>query len=210
MAVDQWRHYLLQNEFVIHTDHRSLVHLNEQRLHTPWQQKAFTKLLGLNYRIQYRRGVENCVADALSRRVHQTEVFALSSPVHDWLLELQHGTPRMKRLRHCWLSWPCSRRTLLLSPCEMVLSGSSSVFGWVLTRCFRLGLWLHCIIVQSEVTQEPQSPYRSCANSFIGLPCVLTSSSLFSPVLHVLKPSRIVLNTPVCCSRCLFQRLHGR
>ena len=89
MAVDQWRHYLLQNEFVIHTDHRSLVHLNEQRLHTPWQQKAFTKLLGLNYRIQYRRGVENCVADALSRRVHQTEVFALSSPVHDWLLELQ-------------------------------------------------------------------------------------------------------------------------
>lgn len=51
MAVDQWRHYLLQNEFVIHTDHRSLVHLNEQRLHTPWQQKAFTKLLGLYYRI---------------------------------------------------------------------------------------------------------------------------------------------------------------
>lgn len=36
MVVEQWRHYLLQNEFVIHTDHRSLVHLNEQRLHTPW------------------------------------------------------------------------------------------------------------------------------------------------------------------------------
>jgi hypothetical protein len=38
MAVDQWRHYLLQNEFFIHTDQKSLIHLNEQRLHTPWQQ----------------------------------------------------------------------------------------------------------------------------------------------------------------------------
>lgn len=38
MAVDQWRHYLLQAEFVIHTDHQSLTHLNEQRLH---KQKMF-------------------------------------------------------------------------------------------------------------------------------------------------------------------------
>lgn len=29
MAVDQWRHYFLQGEFFIHTDHRSLIHLNE-------------------------------------------------------------------------------------------------------------------------------------------------------------------------------------
>jgi len=47
MAVEQWRHYLLQGEFFIHTDHRNLVHLNEQRLHTAWQQKVFSKLLGL-------------------------------------------------------------------------------------------------------------------------------------------------------------------
>jgi hypothetical protein len=34
LAIDQWRHYLLQVEFVIHTDHQSLTYLNEQRLHT--------------------------------------------------------------------------------------------------------------------------------------------------------------------------------
>jgi hypothetical protein len=89
MAVEQWRHYLLQNEFVIHTDNRSLVHLNEQRLHMPWQHKAFTKLLGLRYRIHYRKGAENGAANALSRRDHSLEVLAISSPVHDWLLELQ-------------------------------------------------------------------------------------------------------------------------
>lgn len=89
MAVEHWRHYLLQTEFVIHTDHRSLVHLNEQRLHTTWQQKAFTKLLSLRYRIQYHRRADNSAADALSRRDHSLEVLIISSSVHDWLLELQ-------------------------------------------------------------------------------------------------------------------------
>jgi hypothetical protein len=47
LAVDHWRSYLMSGEFTIRTDHRSLVHLDEQRLTTPWQQKAMTKLLGL-------------------------------------------------------------------------------------------------------------------------------------------------------------------
>ena len=88
MAVEQWRHYLLHNEFIIHTDQRSLIHLNEQRLHTVWQQKVFTKLLGLRYKVQYRRGRENGAADALSRRGPPTELWALSSLTHDWLQEL--------------------------------------------------------------------------------------------------------------------------
>jgi hypothetical protein len=49
------------------TNHQSLCHLNEQRLHTHWQQKVFSKLLGLNYKIVYKKGVENKVEDALSR-----------------------------------------------------------------------------------------------------------------------------------------------
>lgn len=32
------------------------------------QKKGVTKLLGLDYRIQYRKGKENTVADALTRR----------------------------------------------------------------------------------------------------------------------------------------------
>lgn len=56
VAVDQWRHYLLHGEFIIFTDQKSLIHLNEQRLNTPWQQKVFTKLLGMQYRIVYKQG----------------------------------------------------------------------------------------------------------------------------------------------------------
>jgi hypothetical protein len=36
-------------------------------LHTSWQQKVFTKLLGMNYKVLYKKGVENRVVDALSR-----------------------------------------------------------------------------------------------------------------------------------------------
>lgn len=36
VAVDQWRPYLQHAEFVIQTDQKSLIHLEEQRLSTPW------------------------------------------------------------------------------------------------------------------------------------------------------------------------------
>jgi hypothetical protein len=79
---------LLRNEFAIHTDQRSLIHLNEQRLYTVWQHKVFTKLMGLRYKVQYRHGVDNGAADALSRRGAPKELLAISSPTHDWLLDL--------------------------------------------------------------------------------------------------------------------------
>jgi hypothetical protein len=68
LAVEQWRYYLRLAEFYICTDQKSLSHLTEQRLHTSWQQKAFTKLLGFNYKIIYKKGIDNKVVDALSRR----------------------------------------------------------------------------------------------------------------------------------------------
>lgn len=89
VAIDQWRPYLLQNEFFIHTDQRSLLHLNEQRLHIPWQQKLFTKLLGLNYKIIYKKGIENGVADALSRCPTSDTLFSISTITPQWLQDLQ-------------------------------------------------------------------------------------------------------------------------
>jgi hypothetical protein len=36
VVVQHWRAYLQQGEFQIHTDHKSLTQLNEQRLNTVW------------------------------------------------------------------------------------------------------------------------------------------------------------------------------
>jgi hypothetical protein len=54
-------------EFIISTDQQSLAHLNEQRLHTYWQQKVFIKFFGLNYKVVYKKGSDNRAVDALSR-----------------------------------------------------------------------------------------------------------------------------------------------
>src|SRR3989337_121639 len=56
LAVDQWRPYLQFQQFTIRTDQKSLIHLQDQKLHTVWQQKALTKLMGLNYTIVYKKG----------------------------------------------------------------------------------------------------------------------------------------------------------
>lgn len=68
LAVSKWKPYLQRKEFTILTDHKSLIHLGEQRLHEGLQQKAFIKLLGLQYKILYKKGLENKAADALSRQ----------------------------------------------------------------------------------------------------------------------------------------------
>ena len=68
MAVEKWSHYLEQEQFIIQTDHESLKYLLDQKIHTPIQKKGLTKLLGLRYKILYRKGRENIMADALSRK----------------------------------------------------------------------------------------------------------------------------------------------
>lgn len=73
IAVEQWRSYLQLAEFTIYTDQKALIHLNDQRLHTVWQQRVFTKLLGLQYRLVYKKGSDNSAADALSRRTHPVD-----------------------------------------------------------------------------------------------------------------------------------------
>jgi hypothetical protein len=86
IAIQYWRPYLQQVEFHILTNHKSLSQLNEQRLHTNWQHKVFTKLLGLQYKVIYKKGAENRVADALSCRAHETpELCLLSTRVPQWV-----------------------------------------------------------------------------------------------------------------------------
>jgi hypothetical protein len=92
MAIDQWRAYLQHDEFIIYTDQRSIAHLTEQKLNTFWQSKVFTKLLGLQYKVIYKKGVENGAADALSRRPSDNvDCYHISSGTPVWLSEVTAG-----------------------------------------------------------------------------------------------------------------------
>ena len=87
LAVQQWRPYLQLGEFVLRTDHKSLTNLTDQRLHTDWQRKALTKMMGLQYSIQYKKGINNGAADALSRKL------PASSPLLSLQQSNQSGYP---------------------------------------------------------------------------------------------------------------------
>ncbi|GJV20478.1 transposon ty3-G gag-pol polyprotein [Tanacetum coccineum] len=52
-----------------------------QKITTPFQSKWLPKLLGFDYEIEYKKGKENVVADALSRVQRQGELFSLLSEV---------------------------------------------------------------------------------------------------------------------------------
>lgn len=82
-------------EFTIFTDQQSLVQLTDQRLHTPWQQKLFSKLAGLQFRILYKPGSSNRVADALSRKpAHDSVCSAVSVITPQWIQEVTDGYSR--------------------------------------------------------------------------------------------------------------------
>jgi hypothetical protein len=78
--------------FTIRTDYVSLKHLLEQRLTHTLQHKSLCKLLGLDYTIQYKRGVENRAADSLSRVLHEPAagtIMAVTELIPQWVEELK-------------------------------------------------------------------------------------------------------------------------
>lgn len=91
MAVTKWKSYLQHKEFVIAADHKSLTHLGEQKVHEGLQQKAFIKLLGLQYRIMYKKGTDNTAADALSRNAEASTLAAISTVTPKWLEIILEG-----------------------------------------------------------------------------------------------------------------------
>jgi hypothetical protein len=64
IAVQKWRPYLLGHSFIVCTDHQALKFLLEQQVGTMVQQ---SKLLGYDFVIEFKKGRDNKVADALSR-----------------------------------------------------------------------------------------------------------------------------------------------
>ena len=72
-TLETWQHYLWPKEFVVHSDHESLKHIKIQAKlncrHAKWVEFIET----FPYVIKHKKGKENVVADALSRRytMHQ-------------------------------------------------------------------------------------------------------------------------------------------
>jgi hypothetical protein len=115
-AVHKWRPYLLGQSFVIRTDQQSLKFLLEQKVGTPFQQRWLTKLLGYDFLVEYKKGVENKVEDALSRRDSKAadiSLSLLSLPVLGWVDDLKAQyllDPKLQLLLTRWNNHELSTR----------------------------------------------------------------------------------------------------
>ncbi|KAL5569340.1 hypothetical protein UlMin_025915 [Ulmus minor] len=67
-ACHQWEHYLVQKEFILHSDHRTLQFINSQRNISRMHARWVMYLQKFSFVFQHKAGHTNKVADALSRR----------------------------------------------------------------------------------------------------------------------------------------------
>jgi hypothetical protein len=88
-ALKKWHPYLIGRHFKVKTDHDSLKYFLEQRLSSEEQQKWITKILGYDFEIVYKKGKQNVVADALSRKDEDVEAFLcyISIIQPNWIIE---------------------------------------------------------------------------------------------------------------------------
>jgi hypothetical protein len=88
-TLKKWHPYLIGTHFKVKTDHDSIKYFLEQRLSSKEQQKCVTKILGYDFEIVYKKGKQNVVADALSRKYEDVEAFlcAISIIQPDWIIE---------------------------------------------------------------------------------------------------------------------------
>ena len=76
-TIKRWKAYLVGRPFIVRTDQQSLKYLLKQKIGSPTQQKCFAKLLGYAFVVQYKKGKDNLVANALSRKVETKDDLAL-------------------------------------------------------------------------------------------------------------------------------------
>lgn len=66
-ALETFRHYLLGFEFILYSDHKPLIYLFNSKRHQSKLYRWRTCLSDYNFKILYKSGSQNIVADALSR-----------------------------------------------------------------------------------------------------------------------------------------------
>jgi hypothetical protein len=86
-ALRKWRHYILGNRLIIKTDQQSLKYMMNQRLVEGIQHKLLMKLMEFDYVIEYKKGKENKVVDALSRK--DNCLMAIISAVPTWISDVE-------------------------------------------------------------------------------------------------------------------------
>lgn len=153
-----------KKEFLIITDHKSLSYLQEQNLHSDMQRKAMTRLIGLQFKVIYRKCKENVAADALSRMKHLMMIQTVSTIQPLWIQEVANSYVMMSKPRSYWLNWQCTVQIVKDILCIRELSNSMTEFGLGKILDSRLKSSLLFTPVLWEVTLEKKALIKELKN----------------------------------------------
>lgn len=150
LAVLKWKHYLIGRRFVVHTDQKSLKFLMEQKEVSMEYHKWLTCLLGFQFDIVYKPGVENKAADGLSRMSApevvegSSRLLALTIPrsiQSQELLEEVSRDERLQKLKEKLKSGEMVRKGFVVADehiffkGRLVLSADSKFIPLILNEC---------------------------------------------------------------------------
>ncbi|TYK05161.1 reverse transcriptase [Cucumis melo var. makuwa] len=85
-----WRHYLLGNKFTVMTDNVATSYFQTQKKLTPKQARWQDFLAEFDFKLEYKPGRANVVADALSRKA-ELNIITTSMPTSDFLERIKEG-----------------------------------------------------------------------------------------------------------------------
>lgn len=105
-ALKKWGPYLMGRHFKVKIDNDSLKYSLEQRLSLEKKQKWVTNILGYDFEIIYKKGKQNFVANALSRKDEDVqELFCAISIIQpDWINKARDEWKKDKEV------WPLIRK----------------------------------------------------------------------------------------------------
>ncbi len=98
LACRQFHYYLCGSEFIVRTDHQPIVSVFKQKTKSPSMNRWMLEMRDFRYKIEYKSGKRNVVADQLSRPVRAIQ----GSEDGEWLGKTREEIKMMQRAEARW------------------------------------------------------------------------------------------------------------
>lgn len=132
-ALNKWWPYLMGRHFKVKTNQDSLKYFLEQRLSSKEKQKWITKMLGYDFEMIYKKGKQNVVDDALSRKDEDVEALLYTILILqlEWITKERDEWRNEGKCGHSFISYNETPVHLIPLVGKMTLCGTRITYIYV-------------------------------------------------------------------------------